>query len=66
VKPKKAAAIVGIGYENGKAILKIFRREGRITNNKIKEQPKVTKTISKLNKTPLKLKIPLLKPTNSE
>jgi len=47
VKPKKAAAIVGIGYENGKAILKIYRREGRITNNKIKEQPKVTKTISK-------------------
>ena len=27
--PKIAAEIVGIGYENGKAILKVFRREGR-------------------------------------
>ena len=40
IKPKKAAAIVDIGYENGKAILKIFRREGRITNNKIMEVKK--------------------------
>jgi hypothetical protein len=42
-KPKKAAQIVGIGYENGKAILKIYRREGRITNNKIKEERKSAK-----------------------
>ena len=63
IKPKKAAAIVGIGYENGKAILKIFRREGRITNNKIKEQPKATKLISKGKTYPKKSIIPVLKPT---
>tara|TARA_B110000305_G_scaffold115634_1_gene129867 strand:+ start:481 stop:648 length:168 start_codon:yes stop_codon:yes gene_type:complete len=52
---------VNIGYENGKAILKIYRREGRVTNNKIKEQPRVTKTISKLSKASQKVKIPVLK-----
>jgi hypothetical protein len=41
IKPKKAAALMGIGYENGKAILKIFRREGRLHNNKIREDQNV-------------------------
>ena len=36
IKPKKASAILGIEYQNAKALLKVYRREGRVINNKIK------------------------------
>ena len=36
IKPKKSAAILGIEYQNAKALLKVYRREGRVINNKIK------------------------------